>query len=197
MYMTDIKNATNALQRLLAKRPAASCHCLRAVSIDGVPLTRTVVRFVLSHFRGSAPRLALLAFAELRPDLILVTPPARNGATDDFVWELDITVVGKFFALNKTSSFVLYHDELAIDESFYSPRGNEWMILATQASGAFSLKLLMSLCNFASIETLIMCCALCYNFGAKAVPDSYQTPRPWPWEPWAMGLRIALHSMLR
>ena len=190
MYMTDIKNATNALQRLLAKRPAASCHCLRAVPIDGVPLTRTVVRFVLSHFRGSAPRLALLAFAELRPDLILVTPPARNGATDDFVWELDITVVGKFFALNKTSSFVLYHDELAIDESFYSPRGNEWMILATQASGAFSLKLLMSLCNFASIETLIMCCALCYNFGAKAVPDSYQ-PRAHghgSHGPWGFGL---------
>ena len=135
--MENIIVATAALQRVLRKHSPASCHSLRAVATDGVPLTRTVVHFVLSHFRGGGPRLALLAIATLRPDMILVTPAAPDAAADDFDWELDVTTVGKFFIVNQSSSFRLCHERLVIDESFYSPRGNERMILKTQVSGSF------------------------------------------------------------
>ena len=131
--MGQIFAAVKQLRRLLSAHCPGSPHCLHAISDDGSALSKDKAYFILAHFRGSNPRLSLFALADLRADDILQTRTIPDGGLD-FEWQVDVTTVGSFFTENQSAKFTLNHTRLIVDPSFYSPRGNEQMMLTTQAN---------------------------------------------------------------
>ena len=59
--MAHVHEAVKHLRNALSKSARSSCHCIQALAEDGTLLKRD--HFVLAHFRGGGPRLALLAKA--------------------------------------------------------------------------------------------------------------------------------------
>ena len=101
--MQDIHAATKVLRSHMSKCSAASAHVLWAVSKEGDEIMRR--HFFRAHFRGSNPRIALLAACNFdRGEWVL-----RASVMDeqDFEWYIDITVVGRFFVQLQSSDFLL------------------------------------------------------------------------------------------
>jgi hypothetical protein len=131
LFIEHIRLATKELRTFLSKAASGSAHCLwwarRVVSPEGEEgLEEDAKRhFMLCHFRGSGPRVALLAAASLSIDHVL---ECTTDDIDDYMWKMDITLCGRSFIDADATEIELYYSALRFDNAVFFPEGNRRQI---------------------------------------------------------------------
>jgi hypothetical protein len=123
-YIANIHEAAKELRKFLGKSKVGSGHCvwLTRAGQDGDVEESEKVHFWLSHFRGGGPKIAVLALATLNDDYVLEARSTKR--LDDFVWNLDITLCGRYFVDLQSNEIELWHKPLLFDSSVFFPEGH-------------------------------------------------------------------------
>ena len=118
--LATMHSSTKVLRRLLQSKPRGSIH--RLWLADGTGQVLQSAYFLLSHFRGANPKLALLVVGSFCCDLHLLKLPIDTSG--EFSWTMDISVVGNLWRAAVDLNCRMYFAELKRDLSVHFPCGD-------------------------------------------------------------------------